>query len=48
MENFENMPRPEIVAVADAVAQEKSINREDVFTAMEVAIQKSRPHKIWR
>ena len=41
MENFENMPRPEIVAVADAVAQEKSINREDVFTAMEVAIQKA-------
>ena len=41
MENFENMPRPEIVAVADAVAQEKSIDREDVFTAMEIAIQKA-------
>ncbi|MBR1756501.1 MAG: transcription termination/antitermination protein NusA [Alphaproteobacteria bacterium] len=41
MENFENMPRPEIVAVADAVAQEKDISREDVFTAMEIAIQKA-------
>lgn len=41
MENFENMPRPEIVAVADAVAQEKSIDREDVFVAMEIAIQKA-------
>ncbi|MBO6288900.1 MAG: transcription termination/antitermination protein NusA [Alphaproteobacteria bacterium] len=35
------MPRPEIVAVADAVAQEKDISREDVFTAMEIAIQKA-------
>lgn len=41
MENFENMPRPEIVAVADAVAREKNIDKEDVFTAMEVAIQKA-------
>ena len=40
MENFENMPRPEIVAVADAVAREKNIDKEDVFTAMEIAIQK--------
>lgn len=41
MENFENMPRPEIVAVADAVAREKNIDKEDVFDAMEVAIQKA-------
>ena len=41
MENFENMPRPVIVAVADAVSREKNIEREDVFVAMEVAIQKA-------
>ncbi len=40
MENLESMPRPEIVLVADTVAREKNIDREDVFTAMEVAIQK--------
>lgn len=41
MENIENMPRPEIVLVADAVSREKNIDKEDVFTAMEVAIQKA-------
>ena len=41
MENLENMPRPEIILVADTVAKEKDINKEDVFTAMEVAIQKA-------
>ncbi len=41
MENLENMPRPEIVLVADTVAKEKEINKEDVFTAMEIAIQKA-------
>ena len=41
MENTENMPRPEIVLVADTVAREKNIDKEDVFTAMEVAIQKA-------
>ena len=41
MENFENMPRPEIVVVADTVAREKNIDKEDVFVAMEVAIQKA-------
>ncbi len=41
MENFENMPRPEIVLVADTVAKEKDIDREDVFAAMEIAIQKA-------
>ena len=40
MENLESMPRPEIVLVADTVAREKNIDREEVFTAMEVAIQK--------
>ncbi len=40
MENMESMPRPEIILVADTVAREKNIDREDVFVAMEVAIQK--------
>lgn len=41
MPNIENMPRPEIVLVADTVAREKNIDKEDVFAAMEVAIQKA-------
>ena len=41
MDNFENMPRPEIVLVADTVAREKIIDRDDVLEAMEVAIQKA-------
>lgn len=41
MVNIENMPRPEIILVADTVAREKNIEREDVFVAMEVAIQKA-------
>lgn len=41
MENIVNMPRPEILMVADAVAREKNIDREDVFEAMEQAIQKA-------
>ena len=41
MENLENMPRPEIVLVADTVAREKEIDKEDVLTAMEIAIQKA-------
>ncbi len=40
MENLESMPRPEIILVADTVAREKNIDKEDVFTAMEIAIQK--------
>ncbi len=39
--NIENMPRPEIVLVADTVAREKNIDKEDVFVAMEIAIQKA-------
>ena len=35
------MPRPEIILVADTVAREKNIDKEDVFVAMEVAIQKA-------
>jgi N utilization substance protein A len=41
MQNIEAMPRPEIVLVADTVAREKNIEKEDVFVAMEVAIQKA-------
>jgi len=41
METIENMPRPEIVLVADTVAREKNIDRDDVLVAMEIAIQKA-------
>ncbi len=41
MQNFESMPRPEIILVADTVAREKNIDRDDVLEAMEVAIQKA-------
>ena len=41
MQNIESMPRPEIILVADTVAREKNIDKEDVFTAMEVASQKA-------
>ena len=41
MENIVNMPRPEVLMVADAVAREKNIDRADVFDAMEQAIQKA-------
>ena len=41
MENIENMPRPEIILVADTVAREKNIERDDVLEAMEIAIQKA-------
>ena len=41
MQNTENMPRPEIILVADTVAREKNIDREDVLEAMEIAIQKA-------
>ncbi|MDX2224880.1 MAG: transcription termination factor NusA, partial [Rhodospirillaceae bacterium] len=35
------MPRPELVQVADTVARDKNIDREEVFVAMEQAIQKA-------
>ena len=38
MQNIESMPRPEIILVADTVAREKNIDKEDVFTGVEVAI----------
>ncbi len=41
MSNIENMPRPEIILVADTVAREKNIDRDEVFVAMETAIQKA-------
>ena len=41
MQNFESMPRPEIILVADTVAREKNIDRDDVLEAMEIAIQKA-------
>ena len=41
MQNIESMPRPEIILVADTVAREKNIDKEDVFQAMEIAIQKA-------
>ncbi|MBP02731.1 MAG: transcription termination/antitermination protein NusA [Rhodospirillaceae bacterium] len=35
------MPRPELVQVADTVARDKSITREEVFEIMEQALQKA-------
>ena len=31
MQNLESMPRPEIILVADTVAREKNIDKEDVI-----------------
>jgi len=36
-----SVTRPELLLVADAVAREKSIEREEVLEAMEQAIQKA-------
>ncbi len=41
MQNLESMPRPEIILVADTVAREKNIDKDDVLEAMEIAIQKA-------
>jgi transcription termination/antitermination protein NusA len=41
MESAIAMPKQELLQVADAVAREKSIDREDVLAAMEQAIQKA-------
>src|SRR5690348_7707254 len=41
MENTIAIPRMELLQVADAVAREKSIDRDEVLTAMEQAIQKA-------
>ena len=41
MENTAALPRPELLQVADAVARDKGIDREEVLGAMEFAIQKA-------
>jgi N utilization substance protein A len=41
MERTAAMPRPELLQVADAVARDKGIDRDEVIQAMESAIQKA-------
>ncbi len=41
MERIAGMSRPELVQVADTVSRDKGIEREEVFMAMEQAIQKA-------
>ena len=41
MEQAIAIPRMELLQVADAVAREKGIDRDEVLTAMEQAIQKA-------
>ena len=41
-----SIPGLELIQVADVVAREKSIDREEVMVAMEEAIQKAGPRKI--
>ncbi|MBF0166951.1 MAG: transcription termination/antitermination protein NusA [Alphaproteobacteria bacterium] len=41
MERTAALPRPELLQVADAVARDKNIDREEVLIAMEQAIQKA-------
>lgn len=41
MENTAALPRPELLQVADAVARDKGIEKDEVLTAMELAIQKA-------
>ncbi len=41
MERSVGMSRPELIQVADTVARDKNIEREEVFMAMEQAIQKA-------
>ena len=41
MERTAALPRPELLQVADAVARDKSIDRDEVLEAMEQAIQKA-------
>lgn len=38
MENTAALPRPELLQVADAVARDKGIEKDEVLTAMELAI----------
>lgn len=41
MERTAALPRPELLQVADAVARDKGIDRDEVIEAMESAIQKA-------
>ena len=41
MPTLSNIQRHELLQVADAVAREKNINREEILMAMEMAIQKA-------
>ncbi len=41
MEHTAALPRPELLQVADAVARDKGIEKDEVLTAMEFAIQKA-------
>lgn len=41
MKNTAALPRPELLQVADAVARDKGIEKDEVLTAMELAIQKA-------
>jgi len=41
MENTAALPRPELLQVAEAVARDKGIEKDEVLTAMESAIQKA-------
>ena len=41
MENTAALPRPELLQVANTVACDKGIDKEEVLTAMEFAIQKA-------
>lgn len=41
MEHLTALPRPELLQVADVVARDKSISRDEVLEAMEMAIQKA-------
>lgn len=41
MERTAALPRPELLQVADAVARDKGIDRDEVIEAMELAIQKA-------
>ncbi len=46
MENTAALPRPELLQVADAVARDKGIDRDEVLGAMEFAIQKAGRSKL--
>ena len=46
MDNHATYPRPELLQVADTVARDKGIDRDEVLQAMEQAIQKAGPLEI--